>query len=73
VCCFVGVINLVHMINEIKQHHPQVSFADTFQLAAALSIEVRLLSHLSLCRQLNVGFADTQNCYAGSRRSQDSA
>ncbi|DBB14327.1 TPA: hypothetical protein ACH3X3_004639 [Trebouxia sp. C0006] len=34
-----GVINLVHMMNEIKQHHPQVSFADTFQLAAALSIE----------------------------------
>ncbi|DBA66373.1 TPA: putative L-ascorbate peroxidase 7, chloroplastic [Trebouxia sp. C0005] len=39
VCCCVGVINLVHMINEIKEHHPQVSFADTFQLASALSIE----------------------------------
>lgn len=46
-CCCAGVINLVHMMNVIKQHHPQVSFADTFQLASALSIEVRLLSHLS--------------------------
>ena len=35
-----GVINLVHLINEIKQHHPAVSYADTFQLGSALSIEV---------------------------------
>lgn len=35
-----GVINLVHLINEIKQHHPGVSYADTFQLGSALSIEV---------------------------------
>lgn len=34
-----GVINLVHLINEIKQHHPAVSYADTFQLGSALSIE----------------------------------
>jgi len=41
------------MINEIKQHHPQVSFADTFQLASALSIEVRLLFHPSALQAAN--------------------
>lgn len=48
-----GVINLVRTINEIKEHHPAVSCADTFQLGSALSIEVcRFGLHLYACPML---------------------
>ena len=35
-----GVITLVRQINDIKKHHPAVSYADTFQLGSAVSVEV---------------------------------